>query len=430
MVDLLKDNPSGGAPDKRASASSEGEELRLARSMSKMNQSGLREILALAVRPGVLSLAVGLPAPDLFPMEELAQATTLLLTTDPGSLQYGIPHQPLKAQIVELMALRGVFCRPEQVFLTSGSQQAMDLLCRLLLDPGGEVLIEETVYDGIQMAIKCQAPRILTVSTDPATGIEVDEVESHLVRGARPCFLYVITDGHNPLGVSMSLEKRHRLVDLARTFGVPILEDDAYGLLYYDKHPELPLRALDEEWVFYLGSFSKILAPALRAGWTVVPEELAPRLSMLKHAADLDTPSFSHRTISAYLECGYFARHLELIRNEYRLRRDAMLRAMDEHFPRQVRWNRPSSGMFVWAELPREMDATLLLRAAVETENVAFTPGVAFASNAGKHANHCLRLSFGNNSPQRIEEAIRRLARVIKAMLPASNPVGDYPREA
>ncbi len=421
MVDILKDNSSGSLPSKSASA---GEDLRLARSMSKMNQSGLREVMALAVRPGVLSLAVGLPAPDLFPMAELAQATTRLLTTDPGSLQYGVPHQPLKAQIVELMAMRGVHCKAEQVFLTSGSQQAMDLLCRMLLDPGGQVLTEETVYDGIQMAIKRQEPEILTVSTDPHTGINVDEVESLLVRGARPCFIYVITDGHNPLGVSMSAEKRRRMVDLARAFGVPILEDDAYGFLYYDRRPAEPLRALDEKWVFYLGSFSKILAPALRAGWTVVPEELAPRLSMLKHAADLDTPSFSHRTISSYLESGYLPDHVERIRNEYRSRRDAMLKAMDENFPKEVKWNRPSSGMFVWVELPKEMDATVLLRASVETENVAFTPGAAFACNNSKHANHCLRLSFGNNPPARLEEGIRRLARVIKAMMPTGNPIG------
>jgi 2-aminoadipate transaminase len=423
MVDILKDNFSGSMP-RTSTPTSEIEELRLARSMAKMNQSGLREIMALAVRPGVLSLAVGLPAPELFPMAELAQATTRLLTTDPGSLQYGVPHQPLKGQIVELMAMRGVQCRPEQVFLTSGSQQAMDLLCRLLIDSDSQVLIEETVYDGIQMAIKRQDPEILTVSTDPRTGIDVDEIEALLVRGARPSFIYVITDGHNPLGVSISVEKRHRLVDLARAFGVPIIEDDAYGFLYYDQRPAPPLRALDEKWVFYLGSFSKILAPALRAGWTVVPEELAPRLSMLKHAADLDTPSFSHRTISSYLECGYLPTHIESIRDEYRRRRDAMLKALDEHFPKEVKWSRPSSGMFVWVELPREMDATMLLRAAVETENVAFTPGVAFAANGSKHANHCLRLSFGNTPPTRLEEGIRRLARVIKAMMPTGNPIG------
>jgi len=369
--------------------------------------------MELATRPGVLSLAVGLPAADLFPRAALAEAAAHLLATDSGSLQYSPPLQPLQAQIVELMAMRGVRIRPEQVFVTTGSQQAMDLLCRLLVDPGAQVVVEETIYDGIQLAVRSRQAEVLTVSTDPETGIDVDQVESLLVRGARPGLLYVITEGHNPLGVSLSVEKRHRLVELARTYGLPILEDDAYGFLYYGDEPEPPLRALDDQWVFYLGSFSKILAPALRAGWAVIPEELAPRMSMLKHAADLDTPSFSFHAISAYLEAGGMPRHLAQIRAEYRLRRDAMLSALEEHFPPGVRWNRPSSGMFIWVELPREMDATALLRTAVETEQVAFSPGSVFASKPGGHASHCLRLSFANSPPARIEEGIRRLGRVI-----------------
>ncbi len=398
-----------------------GGELRLARSMADIQLSGLREVMGLVTRPGILSLAVGLPATDLFPMAALAEAAAHLLATDPGCMQYSPPLKQLKAQVAELMAVRGVRVRPEQIFLTTGSQQAMDLLCRLLVDPGSQVILEETVYDGIQLAVKRQQVEILTVSTDPQTGIDVDQVESLLVRGASPCLIYVVTDGHNPLGVSMSVEKRHRLVDLARTYGVPILEDDAYGFLYYGEKPEPPLRALDDKWVFYLGSFSKILAPALRAGWAIVPEDLAPQMSMLKHAADLDTPSFSFRTISAYLEAGGMPQHLDKIRAEYRLRRDAMLSAMEEHFPPQVRWNRPSSGMFVWVELPRAMDATTLLRTAVETEQVAFSPGEVFASKQGGHARHCLRLSFANSTPERLEEGIRRLGRVIRALLPAAS---------
>lgn len=417
MTNIRKDFIPSSVSDK-STGTAVGEELRLARSMARMAQSGLREVMSLISRPGILSLAVGLPAPELFPMDALAQATNRLLTTDPGSLQYGIPYSPLKSQIVSLMAMRGVRCTEDQVFLTSGSQQAMDLLSRLLLDPGGQAMLEETVYDGVQMAIRRYDPEILTVSTDPDTGIDVDQVESLLVRGARPAFLYVITDGHNPLGVSASLEKRHRLVELARTYCVPILEDDAYGFLYYERRPDPPLRALDEKWVLYLGSFSKILAPALRAGWAVVPEDLAPRLSALKHAADLDTPSFSHRAISVYLESGHLPGHLKALRDEYRTRRDTMLKALDEHFPPEVRWNRPCSGMFVWVELPREMDATLLLREAVETESVAFTPGAAFAAGGSRHANHCFRLSFANNPPARLEEGVRRLARVVKALLP------------
>lgn len=391
---------------------------RLARSVQHIHLSGLREIMELSTRPGILSLAVGLPAADLFPMAALAKAAAHLLATEPGSLQYAPPLQQLQAQIVELMAMRGVRVRPEQIFLTTGSQQAMDLLCRLLVDPGGQVVLEETVYDGIQLAVRRQQAEVLTVSTDPDTGLDIDQLETLLEQGARPSFLYVITDGHNPLGVSLSREKRHRLVNLARRLSLPILEDDAYGFLYYEQKPEPPLRAFDDKWIFYLGSFSKILAPALRAGWVVIPEELAPSLSMLKHGADLDTPSFSFRTISAYLEAGGMPEHLEQIRAEYRQRRDAMLRSLMEHFPPEVRWNRPSNGLFVWVELPRKIDATALLRTAVETEEVAFTPGGVFASRPGGHASHCLRLSFGNNTPTRIEEGIRRLGRVIKALLP------------
>ncbi len=393
------------------------EELRLARSMRSMSQSGLREVMDLVNRPGVLSLAVGLPAAEMFPTEAIADATARLLTSDPVSLQYGVPSKSLKAQIVELMALRGVRCRAEQVFLTSGAQQALDLMACLLLDPHGEVMIERTVYDGIQMAVKRFEPEILTVSTDPETGIEVDEIEALLLAGHRPAFIYVITDGHNPLGVSVSQEKRYRLVELAREFGVPIIEDDAYGLLYYEQAPAAPLRALDDEWVLYVGSFSKILAPALRAGWAVVPEHLVPRLSALKHAADIDTPSFSHRAISVYLESGHHYGHLVALRNEYRRRRNALLGALEAYLPPYVKWNYPTSGMFVWVELPRNLDATTLLRTAVERESVAFSPGAIFCGADDSHARHCLRLTFASCTPEKIEEGIRRLARAIEAAM-------------
>lgn len=383
--------------------------------MASMDQSTLREVLGLVSRPGILSMAVGLPAPELFPMEGIARAAASLLPSRPESLQYGIPHEPLKHRIVELMATRGVRCRAEQVFLTSGSQQGMVLLTQLLLDPGGPALIEETVYDGIRMAIKRMGPEILTVPTDPGTGIDVDAVEALFARGARPAFLYTITDGHNPLGVSLSPGKRPRLAELARAFGVPILEDDAYGFLFYGDDPPPPLKALEDRWVFYLGSFSKILAPGLRAGWIVVPEELIPRISALKHAADLDTPSFSHYLIAAWLEAEDLSAHLTQLRTEYRRRRDTLLAALEAHFPAAVRWNRPQSGMFVWVELPREIDAADLLRTAVETERVGFTPGMAFAASRGTHASHCLRLSFSNCTPEVLEEGVRRLSRVVQA---------------
>jgi 2-aminoadipate transaminase len=401
----------------RNCVSAEASGFRFARRMAAMSQSGLRELMTRASRPGVLSFAVGLPAAELFPVDDLAGAGASVLPADPGALQYAVPYVPLKRQIVGLMAARGVDCRPEQVFLTSGSQQAMDLLARLFLDPGGEVMLEETVYDGAQMAVKLLAPSILTLPTGPAHGLDVAAAGRLLAGGARPAFLYAIPSGHNPLGVSLAPERRRALVELARSFRLPILEDDAYGFLEYDAAPPPPLRALDERWVLYLGSFSKILAPGLRAGWIVVPEELIPRLSALKHATDLDTPSFSHRLISAYLDRHGLAGHLDLVCREYRRRRDVMLAALAASFPPEVRWNRPAGGMFIWVELPAGADATALLELALATESVAFSPGVAFAVGDGRHAAHCLRLCFTALPAERIEAGIRRLARAVAAHL-------------
>lgn len=380
----------------------------------------LREIMDLASRPGVLSLAIGLPAAELFPREALAEAATRVLGSDPSSLQYGPPYQPLKTQIVELMAMRGVRCTEEQVFLTSGAQQGMDLLNRLLVEPGGQVMIEWAVYDGIHMAARSRSPEILTVAADPEAGIDVEEVAARLSRGARPAYLYVIPNGHNPLGASLSMESRLRLAELARQHRVPILEDDVYGFLYYGETPAPPLRAFEDEQVFYLGSFSKILAPSLRTGWIIAPARLIARLSLLKHAADVDTPSFGHRMISAYLEAGHLPGHLAILRTEYRRRRDALLAALRAHFPPEARWNHPTSGMFVWAELPPELDSAELLRTAVETESVAFSPGMTFCAGDRSLGSRCMRLSFTPHPPERLEEGARRLGRAIRDSL--SNP--------
>ncbi|HEY7215541.1 MAG TPA: PLP-dependent aminotransferase family protein [Thermoanaerobaculia bacterium] len=374
----------------------------------------MREIMDLASRPGVLSLAHGLPAAELFPREALAAAAARVLA-EPASLQYGPPCRRLKTQVVELMAARGVSCSEEQIFLTSGAQQGMDLVSRLLVEPGQPVVMEWAVYDGIQFAARSRSSEILTVSSDPAAGIDVDEVESLLARGVRPAYIYVISTGHNPLGATLSREARRRLAGLARRYGAPILEDDAYGFLSYGEAPLPPLRAFEDEWVFYLGSFSKILAPALRVGWLAVPARLTARLALHKHAADLDTPSLSHPLIAAYLEAGHLPAHLEAVRAEYRRRRDAMLAALRVHFPPEARWHCPEAGMFVWIELPPDLDAAGLLIQAVETERVAFCPGVTFCAGDAGPGARCMRLSFTNHPPERIEEGIGRLGRLLRA---------------
>jgi 2-aminoadipate transaminase len=378
--------------------------------------STLREILPLLARPGLLSFALGMPATELLPVEGYLQATRRVLGADARSLQYGVPHEPLKRHIVRMMAERGVECTEEQVFLTTGAQQGMSLLARLLLNEGGEVAMEAAVYDGIHGAVRPLRPAMLTIPSDDG-GIDVDALEARLEAGARPAFVYLIPDGHNPLGVSLALERRVRLVELARRYGVPLVEDDAYGFLGYDG-PALPaLRALDDEWVLYVGSFSKIFAPGLRVGWMIVPEALVPTLSILKHGSDLDVTSVGQRCLSEFLDAGALPAHLGALRAEYGRRRDAMQAAMERHFPRTVRWTPPSGGMFVWASLPRGGDTVQLLRDALALEQVAFIPGAAFCADDPGHAAHCMRLCFASVPVDKIEEGIARLGRMLRSRL-------------
>ncbi|MCB8982241.1 MAG: PLP-dependent aminotransferase family protein [Ardenticatenaceae bacterium] len=387
-------------------------EITLADWTHSMSRSVLRQMIAITARPGILSFAGGLPDPALFPTADYAAALQHVLAADPKALQYGPPLAALKVHIVGLMAERGVEVTPEQVFLTTGAQQGLDILTRLFLNPGGEVLLEEIVYPGIQQTVAPYRPHILPIPTDLETGIDVDTIEQVLADGARPAFLYVIPDAHNPLGVSISPDKRQRLVSLARAYGLPIIEDDPYGFLHYDSHLEPPLRAFDDEWVFYLGSFSKILAPALRLGWMIAPEPLIPKLTVVKEAGDLESSALTQRAVAAYLDAGHLPAHLEKLRREYGHRRDTMLQALYHHFPTEARWTVPSGGMFVWVELAAGVDTKVVLETAVSEAQVAFIPGAAFTL-PGRTAPHCLRLNFSNCTPDRIEEGIARLAEVI-----------------
>lgn len=383
----------------------------LACTMADVRRSPLVDLLAAASAPDVISFAVGLPAAELFPGAAIAESCVRVAARS-GALQYGVPSAGLKRRIVELMARRGVRCRESQVFLTSGAQQAMDLIVRLLLDPGGEVMIEDVVYEGIRLAMRPADPRIVTVPSSPETGLDVDAVERLLEGGARPALLYVIPEGHNPLGASLDLESRRRLAGLARQYQMPILEDDAYGLLSFGESPPA-LRALDEDWVFYLGSFSKILAPALRVGWIVAPEDLHARLSALKHGMDVDTSTFVQHVLCDHLDTADLSVHLETLRSSYRERRDALVAALARYAPPGLRWWAPAGGFYLWVELPEGFDAARLLRRALAEERVAFTPGSVFALPGHPWAARCFRMSFAGTAVGEIEEGVRRLAAVL-----------------
>ena len=378
-------------------------------------RSRLRELALLPPQPGFVSLAGGLPAPELIPRAAYARALGDVLADDPAALQYGPPHEPLRERIVELMRERGIDCDPRQVLLTSGAQQALSLAAQLLMAPGGDVLTEEHVYAGLRQALLPNRPSFLTVRTDPGTGMDVDGVRALLARGARPAFIYAMADTHNPCGVRLGRGQRRGLVALARRFGVPVVEDDTYGLLRYDGDWLPALRALDPEWVVYAGSFSKILAPALRLGWLVLPPRLAARAGVLKEAADLECSALTQRAVARLLRHG-FAGHLDRVRAGYRRRRDAMLAALRDHFPEGARWTRPPGGFFVWVELPGGLDADRVCDEALAEARVAVVPGSAFAVAAGAPANR-LRLSFSGCAPDDIRTAVERLGRLLHRRL-------------
>lgn len=387
-------------------------DLPLATWTQAMQRSALREMLAVVSRPGILSFAGGLPAPELFPAEQYSAALAKVLAADRGALQYGPPFAPLKAHIVDLMAQRGVHCAPEQIFLTTGAQQALDVLSRLFLDPGGSVMLEQIVYTGIQQAVAPMRPVILPVETDLALGIDVEQVATYLEEGNVPAFLYVIPDAHNPLGVSISPDRRETLIELATGHNMPIIEDDPYGFLAYDGQSIAPLRARNESHVFYVGSFSKILAPALRLGWMIVPPELIAKVTVIKEAGDLESSALTQRAVAAYLDAGHLPAHLQQLRSAYGERLTAMLASLERHFPEVVSWTMPRGGMFIWVTLPDGVDARELLPKAVDQEKVAFIPGQAFAQ-PGTDARRFIRLNFSNCCVSDIEEGVRRLARVV-----------------
>jgi 2-aminoadipate transaminase len=390
-------------------------ELEFAPWAGQMQPSVLREVHELLGRPGLLSFALGMPAAQMFPVADFDRAAHRVLQTDPGALQYGLPIRRLRHHVVDLMARRGVRCTEDEVFITNGAQQGMSLLGQLLVPAGATVITEELVYDGMLAALRPLQPRLLTVPSIPGEGMDVDAVEALLARGERPALIYTIPEGHNPLGTSMPAAARRRLAALAARYGVPVLEDDAYGLLTYDGEAQPAMRSYDADWVLYLGSFSKIMAPGVRTGWVVAPPRVVQSLAMVKHGSDLDVCNFARRALTSFLDEARMDEHLARLRTVYAARRDAMAQALDAHFPAEARWTRPTSGMFVWVQMPDDVSTTGLLRRSVEEVNVGFIPGRGFCARGGVHGGSAMRLNFTNLAPEQIHEGIRRLGRVLHA---------------
>lgn len=377
----------------------------------KMNPSVIREILKVTEKPGMISFAGGLPSPKTFPIDAFAAACATVLATDgEGALQYAASegYAPLREWVAASLPWD---VDPAQVLITTGSQQALDLIAKVLIDKDSKVLVETPTYLGALQAFTPMEPQFVSVTSDEQ-GIDIADLQAK-AKDAR--FLYVLPNFQNPTGNSMSEARRVGLSTAAAQTGLPIVEDNPYGDLWFDQPPPLPLTARNPDGCIYMGSFSKTLAPGLRLGFLVAPKLLYPKLLQAKQAADLHTPSFNQRMVAEVLKGNFLDRHVPTIRALYKSQRDAMLSALGQHLAGSgVSWNTPEGGMFLWLKLPQGMNAVDLLPNAVE-RNVAYVPGAAFYAHAPQH--NTLRLSFVTASVDQINIGIAALADVFKANL-------------
>nr|WP_239587461.1 PLP-dependent aminotransferase family protein [Bacillus pakistanensis] len=361
-----------------------------------------------------ISFGLGLPNAEFFPTEQLARSANEVLLQQSNILQYAPPTELLKQQIQLLMGQRGVHCSTSQIFLTAGAQQGINLLARLLLDPGKTVLSEEVTYTGFLQVLEPFQPRILTVPTDPVMGIDVEQVEKILQTEERPACMYVIPSGHNPLSYTLSREKRQRLAQLAAEYEVPIIEDDPYGFLEYEDIEIPAIKSFQSDWVFYVGSFSKILAPGLRLGWIIANEEVIEKLSIAKEATDINTTTLTQQIAANFLQKDEFTKHLLYLRQEYSSRRNCMLDHLSARLGEVGSWTSPTSGIFIWVRFPEYINTMELFRESITTEKVTFFPGNVFAVGQNQISTSSIRLNFSFNNHDKIDEGIARLSRLVK----------------
>jgi len=388
----------------------------LAERTERMKSSIIRETLKLMSTPGLISLAGGMPAPELFPVREFMEACRFVLDNDAvHALQYGVTegYPPLKQYLVEKMQKYGVPAKEENVLIVNGSQQALDLIGKVFLNPGDTVLTDGPTYLGALQAWQAYEARFVTVPLDE-DGTRVDLVEGILKREPVK-FIYCLPNFHNPAGVTLSLERRRTLVDLAARHGVFLVEDDPYGELRFEGEDITPLVVMHKENTVYLSTFSKTLAPGIRMGWISAPAKVIGRLVQAKQGADLHTSTFVQMVVNDICQRGFLRQHVRHIRQTYKERCGVMLEAMEEHFPPQVQWTRPKGGLFLWVILPQGADSMELMQAARE-QKVAFIPGTAFYPEP-QDGRNALRLTFSNASPEMIEEGIKRLGRALEQHL-------------
>jgi 2-aminoadipate transaminase len=394
-----------------------------------LSSSVIRELLKYTQRPEVISFAGGMPAPELFPVNRFREAADRILSdarAAQSALQYGPTegYLPLRELIVRHTARYGINARPENVLITTGSQQALDLIAKLFINPRDRILVEAPTYLGALQAFDVMGARYASVPMDNG-GLQTASDSMSRAIADRPKFMYLLPNFQNPSGVTLPVERRQAVVKLARDHGIPIVEDDPYGQLRYEGTHLPPILRLDQEAeagrpahnlergnVIYLSTFSKTLAPGLRLGWVLAPAEVISRLVQLKQAADLHTSTFVQQLAFETARGGFLDEHIRMLRAAYRERRDVMLATLEAEMPLGASWTHPAGGLFVWLKLPEGMDSEALLQRALQRD-VAFVPGNAFFAERSKGQRYC-RLNFSNAQPDRIREGIQRLASVLE----------------
>jgi 2-aminoadipate transaminase len=391
-------------------------EYRYAHRIQKMGSSVIRELLKLTEQPDIISFAGGLPAPEVFPVEEFREACNYVLDHfGPQALQYSTTegYRPLREMIARHTARYAVEVTADNILITSGSQQALDFIGRLFLNRGDYIVVESPTYLGALQAWNAYGAQYIPVRAD----------EDALRIG--PKFIYILPNFQNPSGSTLSLDRRQKLVELADRYGVPIVEDDPYGQLRYEGEHIPSIVSLDSEYrgpngghysgnVIYISTFSKLLAPGLRLAWVIAPPEVIHKLVMTKQAADLHTSSFNQYVAYEVAKGGFLDEHVKVIRATYKERRDVMFEMMEEVFPQGVTWSKPLGGMFLWGVLPEGMDAAEVLKRAIE-KKVAFVPGAAFHPRGG--GENTMRINFSYSSPDVIREGVIRLGTTLKELI-------------
>jgi 2-aminoadipate transaminase len=385
--------------------------FRLASRMTDVAPSAVREILKVAEQPEMLSFAGGLPAPELFPVEAIAEAYAQVLAEEgKQALQYGVSegHGPLREWIAARLTQRGLATSPEQLLITHGSQQGIDLVARALLDRGDRVIVEDPTYLAALQAFSTYEVTLVPVPSD-AEGMQVDGLEE-VFRRERPALLYIVPEFQNPKGTSLALPRRRKLLELARRHGVPVLEDDPYGEIRFAGRAGPSLAALDSEQVIQLGTFSKTLAPGMRIGWVRAPVEVLSRLTILKQATDLHTSTLNQRAVTRLLATFDYEGHLEKLRKVYRVRADAMDQALCRAMPPGTSWTHPEGGLFLWLQLPAGIVDDAVFQAAI-ARGIAVVPGHPFFARGLDHGH--LRLNFSNRSEALIDTGMGILGEVV-----------------